>query len=771
MSAREVAMPDGAGTAGPLRRVLAWRLVAVALVALVVLAAVLAVVYAQLQERSAKLRLEEALAHYTLRTQGIDGNWLRQADTLRVQLEFSGLVADEDAERRQARLAALVNSLAGRWSFRHLALHDAQGQRMFGDTAPALVAPAGPRPQFGWVYDAAQSRLYRTVWLAVRIGDTRGDLALLAAVDNTLLGDIVVPDTTLSLHWAGSEVATSIHSAGAPRLAGGDGARRAQGRISWSGLDTPGPALHVVREIASPVNAAELLGVVAVAGAVAVLLGWLVFGRWLRSHAGRLVKLEGVATEFSATRVLSADLERRVDDTIRGASDEMHRLGAGLRVLMREVEASDTAQRELNLHLEERVGQRTQELAEARDAALAASRAKEQFLANMSHELRTPLSGLLGGLELMRDLEPGDEQRRLLEVASRSGEALLAVINDVLDHSKIEAGKLTLQTQPFRIDELLAEVVSLFAASAVRKGLALRADCDASIDGCWVEGDPMRLRQVMLNLVGNALKFTDRGHVELRLRVTEAAPARLGLRLEVEDSGIGIDAAAQAHLFEPFVQADASDRRTRGGTGLGLAISRRLVQLMGGEIVLRSEPGRGSTFGFTLQLPRAWPPSAFVPAAAQPLPALVGRVLLVEDNPVVRLVASTMLQQRGLRVDECHDGAEAVAFLRREVVDLVLMDCQMPVLDGFAATAQIRALEAAHRVRRTPIVALTANALEGDAERCRAAGMDGYVTKPFAQEQLVLALAPWLQDPTKSSALGPGAAVPHPVVAQPVTRS
>lgn len=216
MSARGGPAPEAPATAWPLRRVLALRLVAVALVALGVLATVLAVVYAQLQERSAQLRLEETLAHYTLRTQGIDGSWLRQADTLRVQLEFSGLLADEDATRRAARLATLVNSLGGRWSFRHLALYDSQGQRTFGDAAPALVAPSGPRPQLGWVYDAPQGRLYRTVWLAARIGAARGDLVLLAAVDNNLLGDNAVPDTTINLHWADGEVATSIHSASAP---------------------------------------------------------------------------------------------------------------------------------------------------------------------------------------------------------------------------------------------------------------------------------------------------------------------------------------------------------------------------------------------------------------------------------------------------------------------------------------------------------------------------------------------------------------------------
>lgn len=736
-------MSVGPATAGPLKRVLAWRLAAVALVALAVLAVVLAVVYAQLHERSAQQRLEETLQHYAARTKGIDRNWLRQADTLRVQLEFSEMLVDPDDRQRQARLSALVNSLGGRWSFAHLALYDARGQRLFGDAAiPALDAPVGPRPQFGWMYDEAQSVLYRTVWLSVGIGPSRGDLLLLAPVDNSLLGDNAVPDTTLSLHWAGTELATSIHSAGAARPAAG--AHHAQGRVRWAGSQAPGPILHIVRQAANPVNAAELLGIVAVAGAAAVLLGWIVFGRWLRRHAARLATLERAATEFSATRVMSENLEQQVAETMRGASDEMYRLGDGLRSLMREVTASDAAQRELKLGLEERVRQRTHELAQARDAALAASRAKEQFLANMSHELRTPLSGLLGGLELMRDLGPGEQQRHMLDVASRSGEALLAVINDVLDHSKIEAGKLMLASQSFRVDELLAEVVALFAASAARKGLVLGGDCDPRAAACWVEGDPMRLRQVLLNLVGNALKFTDRGHVSVRLRITDDASAQVGLRFEVEDSGIGIDPAAQRQLFEAFVQADSSDRRLRGGTGLGLAISRRLVQLMGGEIEVQSEPGRGSTFGFGLSLPRAWPQSAGFEALPEQLPALAGSVLLVEDNPVVCLVASAMLQQCGLQVAECHDGAEAVEALRQAPVDLVLMDCQMPVLDGFAATTQIRAHEAAKGSRRTPIVALTANALEGDAERCRAAGMDGYVTKPFSQEDLVRALAPWL---------------------------
>jgi CheY-like chemotaxis protein len=344
----------------------------------------------------------------------------------------------------------------------------------------------------------------------------------------------------------------------------------------------------------------------------------------------------------------------------------------------------------------------------------------------------------------MRLQERPDEQRRLLEVACQSGNALLAVINDVLDYSKIEAGKFDLALQAFQPGGLLVEVESLFSASAQRKGLALRSRVESGADSGWVEGDPLRLRQVLLNLVGNALKFTDQGHVELRLRAVPIDGRLVELRFEVEDSGIGMDATTQARLFEAFVQGDASARRSYGGTGLGLAICQRLVHLMGGEIDVQSAAGQGSTFGLTLRLPRAAPAAPRAARGRPELPRLAGRVLLVEDNPVNCLIATEMLRHCGLQVDECHDGAEAVEFLLGNAVDLVLMDCQMPVLDGFAATAQIRANEAASAGRRVPIIALTANALQGDADRCLAAGMDGYVPKPFAQDELAHALAPWL---------------------------
>jgi signal transduction histidine kinase/CheY-like chemotaxis protein len=735
-----------------LKRLLAWRMVAVAVVALTTLAGVLAIVYTQLHERSARQLLTETLRHYEARTLALDESWLREADILRAQIEFGRLLDGEDEALRNARLTAFLTSLGGRGAFTHLTLRDGAGRVLFSD-APSLPggSPGGPQPQLDWVYRAEQRTLYRSVLLPVRIAQMRGDMVLLAPVDNALLGVQIAPDTTLSLHWDGEEVATSAYSVATPLRVTQGNLQHTEGRIRWAGADRPGPELQVVRSFTLPISAAELLSIVAVAGVVAVVLGWAVFGRWLGRHVGRLTALEQATTEFSATRVLDAALERRVDDSIRGAANEVHRLGDGLRSLMRDVTASDAAQqqaqqalRELNAHLEDRVEQRTHELAEARDAALAAARAKAQFLANMSHELRTPLSGLLGGLELMRDHQRAEEPQRLLEVARQSGKALLAVINDVLDYSKIEAGKFELRAQRFRPDELIAEVASLFAASAERKGLALRSRGDSDVDAGWVEGDPMRLRQVLLNLVGNALKFTDHGHIELRLRSTPATGGHVELRFEVEDSGIGMDEAMQDRLFEAFVQGDASDRRMRGGTGLGLAICQRLMHLMGGQIDVRSAPGRGSTFGVSLRLPRALPARDGVAGEAVQWPVVAGRVLLVEDNPVNRLVAVAMLRQCGLQVDECHDGAEAVEFLRGTAVDLVLMDCQMPVLDGFAATAQIRADEAASAGRRVPIVALTANALQGDAQRCRAAGMDGYVAKPFTQHELLRALAPWL---------------------------
>ncbi|MCZ7563057.1 MAG: ATP-binding protein [Burkholderiales bacterium] len=328
----------------------------------------------------------------------------------------------------------------------------------------------------------------------------------------------------------------------------------------------------------------------------------------------------------------------------------------------------------------------------------------------------------------------------------------------MLDLSKIEAGRLELATTDFDLRASVAEVIELMRVRAERKGLALELQADDAVPH-RVHGDPIRLRQVLTNLVGNAIKFTERGSVRVSVG-PERGPEPLKLRFEVADTGIGLTAEQSGRIFEAFTQGDASHTRKYGGTGLGLAISRDLVGLMGGEIGVSSLPGRGATFWFTVAVAPS-SASAAEPAAAEPmrLPPLAGRVLLVEDNELNRVVARGMLEALGLAVDAATNGLEAMAALAERRHDLVLMDCQMPELDGFEATRRIRVREAASSRPRTPIVALTANAVAGDRERCIAAGMDDYLAKPFRLTDLHETCRRWLH---ANAASGPPAAAEAP---------
>jgi signal transduction histidine kinase/ActR/RegA family two-component response regulator len=409
--------------------------------------------------------------------------------------------------------------------------------------------------------------------------------------------------------------------------------------------------------------------------------------------------------------------------------------------------------------LQEEVAERTRAehaLVEAREAALEASRLKSEFLANMSHEIRTPMNGIIGMTELALDhpLEPRVQE--YLRIVGASAHSLLAVINDILDFAKIEAGKLELQHADFDLRDLLNGLVALLGPQASQKGLAIRGDVAASVPARLV-GDAGRLRQILTNLIGNALKFTDQG--EIRIEVTNAHEAnanthatpddapkapgahgrRATLRFAVIDTGIGIAEHDRARIFEAFTQVDGSAARRFGGTGLGLAISSQLVQLMGSQLHLESTIGRGSTFSFVATLgvaatQRVAAPLPVYARAARPL-----AVLVAEDSPVNQLLVRRLLEKAGHQVTIVDTGVAAIEAVARARFDAVLMDVQMPEMDGFDATSRIRAAE--NGGRRLPIIALTAHAIQGDRERCLAAGMDAYVSKPIRPELLFASLA------------------------------
>ena len=385
------------------------------------------------------------------------------------------------------------------------------------------------------------------------------------------------------------------------------------------------------------------------------------------------------------------------------------------------------------------------QIASARDAAIEASRLKSEFLANMSHEIRTPLNGVIGLATLLLDTPLNREQRDRVVTLRSAGEHLLALVNDILDFSKIETGNLELERVDFELPKVIDEVISLYASSAFDKGVRLRIDTDASTPRSVI-GDPARLRQILTNLLGNALKFTQAGSVTLR--ITSEGRHSPTVRFEVVDTGIGISPEAQQRIFEPFVQAESSTTRRFGGTGLGLPICRQLVELMGGVLSVDSRAGQGSTFWFTIPFD---PPSLEVSSrpyleagASEPGPPVhrQGRVLLVEDNAINQQVALGFLQHLGWEADVASDGLEGLEAALAQPYTVILMDCQMPRMDGYEATQRIRAAER-ELARRTPIVALTAGAMAGDRERCLDAGMDDYLSKPIDLNRLEVAMDRW----------------------------
>ena len=459
--------------------------------------------------------------------------------------------------------------------------------------------------------------------------------------------------------------------------------------------------------------------------------------------------------------------------------------------IVRDITSRKVDEQKLKEYAQE-LERKNQELESALVTAREATQLKSRFLANMSHEIRTPMNGVLGMTDFLLGTPLSSEQQEYAESIKRSADSLLMLINDILDLSRIEAGKLRLDCVAFSLRTILEETMSIFALQARAKGLEFVSEIASTLPPV-VLGDPERLRQVLTNLFGNAIKFTEHGRIGLVAEYLGESDDTILARFTVHDTGIGIAREYQSRLFESFTQADGSSTRKYGGTGLGLAISKQLVELLEGEIGVDSEPGRGSRFWFTgrfgrcagdasdeapsidshrslsttlepsqrangssaqsssQESPSAGPRDGITEIAA----GQRHRVLLAEDNEINQRITMRLLQKIGLTADAVTNGRDAVDALNRNKYDLVLMDCQMPVMDGFEATALIRLQEG--RDRHTPICALTANAMEGDRERCLAAGMDDYVSKPVSLEKLQEAVDRWVQNLSES----PIAAVPR----------
>jgi two-component system, sensor histidine kinase len=563
---------------------------------------------------------------------------------------------------------------------------------------------------------------------AIELGDRKAAAEILASMrTETLIRDALLYDAHGACFAAFHSYGSSDCPAQTPKIVY---ERRGQLYLAqpvMSGGDRLGTLVLVETQPSASSILGEYSGGAGLILLFSLLMAAIAGGRLQLSVSKPILEIASVAQRIASNHSFA-------ERVAAGSGDELGVLANSFNAMLDEIERRDAELMAQRLSLEEEVAQRKRvntELLTAKDKAEEGARLKSEFLANMSHEIRTPMNGVLGMIGLVLDNCPASEDRERLLAAQEAAQSLVAILNDILDLSKIEAGKMTYETIAFDLAGVVRDALRVFELPAKQKNVELKAIVEP---GCpaWVAGDPVRLRQMLINLAGNAVKFTLKGSVTLA--VSMAAADRI--RFAVIDTGIGIPTVKLNAIFDAFTQADGSHTRQFGGTGLGLTITRRLAGLMGGRLWVESEAGRGSCFAFELPLKAAAPKEPEQPIQALDLPPHL-RILVAEDNPVNQKVIVTLLKRQGCEVTLASNGRDAAAQCLARKFDVVLMDIQMPEVDGLEATRRIREAERSSSLDPTPIIALTAHAWELQQAEYLAAGMDGVITKPVSVSSLL----------------------------------